>query len=166
MSKNASFPGVHAMNTICAFLNLDHQRCDDLFSRAETRIAQRLWDDATDSFRLFHDALRQHIRMEEKVLLPAFIQAIPDSTAPVSMLHMEHLQIRGIADRMSDAILRLDPVDFVLHAETYTLLMQQHTLKEEDMLYPLLDRVLERKRDKIISAMSEYLDPDFHAVVG
>lgn len=154
------------MNTICAYLILDHQRCDDLFNRAETCVAQRNWDDASDHFRLFHDALRQHIRMEEKVLLPAFMQAIPDGTAPISMLHIEHQQIRGIADRMSEAISRLDPIDFVLHAETYTLLMQQHTLKEEDMLYPLLDRVLDHKRAPVISAMSEYLDPDFHAVVG
>lgn len=154
------------MNTICAYLMLDHKRCDDLFNRAETRVAQRNWDDATDSFRLFHDALRQHIRMEEKILLPAFIQAIPDGTSPIKMLHVEHQQIRGIADRMSEAINRLDPIDFVLHAETYTLLMQQHTMKEEDLLYPLLDRVLDRKRDKIISAMSEFLDPDFNAVVG
>lgn len=154
------------MNTICAYLTLDHKRCDNLFNRAETCIAQRNWDDATDSFRLFHDALRQHIRMEEKILLPAFIQAIPDGTAPISMLHLEHQQIRGIADRMSDAILRFNPIDFVLHAETYTLLMQQHTVKEEDMLYPLLDRILDQKRNKIISAMSEFLDPDFHAVIG
>jgi hemerythrin-like domain-containing protein len=165
MSKNANLPGVHAMNTICAYLMLDHKRCDDLFARAETSIAQRNWDDANENFRLFHDALRQHIRMEEKVLLPAFIRSIPDSAMPVSMLHIEHEQIRGIADRMFESLHRFDPIDFVLHAETYTLLMQQHTVKEEDMLYPLLDRVLERKRDKIISAMAEYLDPDFHAVI-
>ena len=154
------------MNTICAYLTLDHKRCDDLFNQAETSIAQRNWDDASDRFRLFHDALRQHIRMEEKVLLPAFMQAIPDGSSPISMLHIEHQQIRGIADRMSEAIARLDPIDFVLHAETYTLLMQQHTLKEEDMLYPLLDRVLDDRREKVISAMSEYLDPHLNAVAG
>lgn len=153
------------MNTISAYLNLDHKRCDDLFARAEKFIAQRSWEEAADGFRLFQEALRLHLRMEENVLLPAFVEAVPDGAAAVSLLHVEHERIRGMADRMADAISRLAAVDFALHAETYLLLLQQHTEKEEQMLYPLVDRVLAHRRDELISAMLDFVDPAFHALV-
>lgn len=147
------------MDTICAYLKHDHQRCDDLFSQAETSIAQRNWKSAIDHFRKYQDVLRQHIRMEERILLPAFEQTLEGGSEPVAMLRMEHRQINGIINRMWEAVQRFDAIDYVLHAETLTLLMQQHTLKEEEMLYPLLDRALASKRSKIISAMAEYLEP-------
>jgi len=147
------------MDTICAFLKYDHERCDDLFYQAETSIAQRNWKSAIDNFRKYQDVLKQHIRMEEKVLLPAFEQTLVGGAEPVAMLRCEHRQIDGIVHRMWEAIQRFDPTDYVLHAETLTLLMQQHTLKEEEMLYPLLDRALACKRSKIINAMAEFLEP-------
>ena len=97
--------------------------------------------------------------MEEKVLLPAFEQTLSDSAEPVAMLRAEHRQIHGIVNRMWDAIQHFDAFDYVLHAETLTLLMQQHALKEEEMLYPLLDKALACKRAQIINAMAEYLQP-------
>lgn len=147
------------MDTICAYLKHDHQRCDDLFYQAESSVAQRNWKGAIDNFGRYQDVLRQHIRMEEKILLPTFEQTLAGGAEPVAMLRSEHKQINGIVNRMWEAIQRFDPADFVLHAETLTLLMQQHTLKEEEMLYPLLDRALACKRSKIISAMAEYLQP-------
>lgn len=149
------------MDTICNFLILDHHRCDDLFNQALAWTQQRKWEEASRIFRAFHDALRQHIRLEEKVVLPAFVQAMADGASPVAMLHLEHERIRGITDRMLEALERMDAIDFVLHAETYQLLMQQHTMKEEDMLYPLLDKILMRNRVNIISAMSEFIKPQY-----
>ena len=148
------------MDTICEYLRHDHQRCDDVFCQAETSVAQRDWDAAREHFRRYQDMLRQHIRMEEKVLLPAFQLAIADSAMPVAMLRMEHQQIHGIVHRMWDALERFNTVDYILHAETLTLLMQQHTMKEEEMLYPLLDKIMAGKRNLIISAMAEYLEPE------
>jgi hemerythrin-like domain-containing protein len=155
--KYAFRPGVNAMDTICDYLVFDHKRCDDLFTQVESSIIERNWKDAEANFHYFHDVLKQHIRMEEKVLFPAFEQAIDHSDGPVSMLRMEHSQIRGIVDRMSEALSRLDAIDFLLHSETFTILMQQHSMKEEEMLYPLLDRALDGKCDKIIRAMAEFM---------
>jgi hemerythrin-like domain-containing protein len=150
-----------AVDTICDYLLLDHKRCDELFTRAENHISQKNWQDGDLSFRLFHDALKQHMRMEEKVLFPAFEQAIRNSEGPLSMLRMEHGQIRGMVNRMSDAVARMDPVEFLIHSETYTLLSQQHSMKEEEMLYPLLDKILflSAKREQILHAMTEFREP-------
>jgi len=148
------------MDTICAYLKLDHQRCDDLFYRVETGVAQRNWEEAMRHFREYEAMMRRHIRMEENILLPAFLQTLTDSSGPISMLRMEHVQIQALIERMRDAIRRANPIDYVLHAETLTLLMQGHTMKEEDMLYPLLDRAMGSNRSGIISAMGEYRQPE------
>lgn len=149
------------METICDYLLLDHQHCDELFARAENHVSRKNWQDGDGCFRLFHDALKQHMRMEEKILFPAFEQAIRNSEGPLSMLRMEHRQIRGMVERMSDAVVRQDHVEFLIHSETYTLLQQQHSLKEEEMLYPLLDKILflSAKRDQIVRAMAEFREP-------
>lgn len=146
------------MATICDYLLLDHKRCDDFFTGLEESVGRQDWKEAGIRFRLFHDALRQHMRMEEKVLFPAFEQAIRDCGGPIGMLRIEHGRIRGIIDRMSDAVGRSDTTDFLLHAETFTLLQQQHSYKEEEMLYPLLDKILSlsNKREQVIHAMTEF----------
>lgn len=154
------------MDTICDYLLLDHKRCDDYFIRAENHISQHNWQEGDASFRLFHDALKQHLRMEEKVLFPAFEQAIRNSEGPLGMLRMEHGQIRGMVSRMSDAVARQDTVEFLIHSETFLLLLQQHSMKEEEILYPLLDKILflSAKREQIIHAMREFREPDASAV--
>ncbi|RZI42047.1 hemerythrin domain-containing protein [Herbaspirillum sp. HC18] len=148
------------MDTICEYLKFDHQRCDDLFERVETSIAERNWKDGIHRFRLYDNLMRQHIRMEEKILLPAFAQAMAGSAGPISMLQAEHVRIHGLIERMWEAIREFNAIDFALHAETLTLLMQEHTMKEDDMLYPLLDRALGANSAKIVRAMAEFLQPE------
>ena len=146
------------MDTICACLKHEHQRCDELLNLAEAGMARGNWTNAIGNFRQFLHCLCQHIRMEETILLPTLEQTFPGGDEPAGMLRTEHRQIHAMAERMWEAVQRFDTVEYVLHAETLTLLMQQHTLKEEEMLYPLLDKALACKRHKVIDAMVHCLD--------
>ncbi len=146
------------METICDYLVYDHQRCDALFSQVETSVASREWPRAEQSFQLFSSAVDRHIRTEEGILFPTFEKAIRGSGMPLGMLRVEHQRIRAIVGRLYDALCRSDPVDFMLHTETLALLMQQHNIKEEDMLYPLLDRILGSRTVEIVCAMREKLE--------
>ena len=147
------------MDTICAYLKFDHQKCDELFDAVETAVSQRDWKAANEYFRPYDSMMRQHIRMEEKILIPAFLQAIPESHELIAILSTEHVQIQALIDRMWNAIRRFDAIDYALHAETLTLLLQHHALKEEDMLYPLLDRALGSNGTRIVRAMAECRQP-------
>ncbi|WP_168798582.1 hemerythrin domain-containing protein [Herbaspirillum sp. ST 5-3] len=148
--------GVHVMDTICGQLGLDHKHCDLLFAQIGTCLRERNWEDAHTRFLRFSDAIKQHIRMEEKVLFPVFEQTIRHGAGPIEMLRQEHQQLRCIVDRMFDALINFHPADFLLHAESYTLLMQQHCVKEEMLVYPLLDKVAAEQRAQIVHAMTEY----------
>lgn len=155
------------MNTICDYLVFDHKRCNDLFMLLETSIGGRDWAAAESCFQSFHSALRTHISMEERVLFPAFGKTMPLSYSAIAMLRDEHRQIAGIVDRMAAALGRRDTTDFLLHAETFTILSQQHSMKEEDMLYPLLDKVvMAETRNAILDAMREYIEPASESSAG
>jgi hemerythrin-like domain-containing protein len=66
---------------------------------------------------------------------------------------MEHEQMRGLIQDMADAVAKTDDEGYLGLSETLNMLMQQHNLKEENMLYPMTDRVLGDERDKLIGAM-------------
>lgn len=147
------------MDTICDYLCHEHHHCDAMFERMQGSLDRQDWSGLDTHFHQFDDALKQHMRMEEKVLFPAFLRFIQQAEGPISMLRLEHQRIQTVLERMLDALKRFNTIDFLLHTETLTLLIRQHYVKEEEMLYPLLDRVLSDKRAPILHAMGECLAP-------
>jgi hemerythrin-like domain-containing protein len=57
-------------------------------------------------------------------------------------MRMEHGQMRGLLVQMAANLAVRDAEDFGGNAETLLILMQQHNIKEENILYPLCDRTL------------------------
>lgn len=141
------------MVTIRDYLINDHQRCDEFLEIAENCVGQGDWEGARNAFHRFHRAIERHLAIEERVVFTAFEKEIGDAATPASMLRREHQQIRGIVSRMRAALTASDAIDFLIHFETYFILMRQHSLKEEEMLYPLMDHLLGDKRRAIIDAM-------------
>lgn len=141
------------MKTICEYLSQEHLRCDRLFAKVEACISQRDWEGADQQFRVFEQAMASHIVMEESILFPAFMNAVSGASAPIGMLRTEHQRLKAIFELFEDALQRRDLRDFTLHADSYVLLVRQHSMKEEEMLYPLLDRILADSRGRIVDAM-------------
>lgn len=141
------------METIKEYLGADHKRCDDLFVRAETSASQGQWQDAIKYFQDFHDGLERHLQMEETILFPSFESVTGNTAGPTSMMRIEHQQMRLLTERMSYAVQQHDEDDFLGHAETLNIMMQQHNLKEENILYPMIDKVLQQGRAEVLEAM-------------
>jgi iron-sulfur cluster repair protein YtfE (RIC family) len=130
------------MGAINDFLGADHRRCDELFASAEQAAAAADWPAcaaATESFRV---ALERHLAMEEKVLFPEFETRTGMSGGPTAVMRGEHDQMRGLCAQMAESALRRSAEQFLGHAETLLILMQQHNLKEESVLYPMAERSL------------------------
>jgi hemerythrin-like domain-containing protein len=141
------------MSTILDFLGNDHRACDDLFASAESAVAQNDWDSARDLFARFQAAMTRHLAMEEEVLFPTFEARTGMSEGPTQVMRMEHDQMRGLMDDMAGAVAAGNQNGFLGLSETLNMLMQQHNLKEENMLYPMSDRVLGGESDAVIQAM-------------
>lgn len=143
------------METISSYMGSDHQSCDALFAQVEARIDAKNWAQAEMAFISFYQALERHFSMEEEVLFPAFEKATGSNNGPTSIMRNEHQQLRAIASLLNGSVLQQDSNDFFDHADTLRIMMEQHNLKEETILYGMTDRVLFDQRAAIIYAMAE-----------
>ena len=143
------------MHTISEFLAPDHSRCDDLFASAEEAIARSDWDKGGDLFLQFSKALSHHFAMEEQVLFPAFETHTGMSMGPTQVMRSEHAQMRDLLEQLDHAQRSRNQQGYLGLSETLLLIMQQHNLKEEQMLYRMADQALAGARDEIIGQMKK-----------
>lgn len=144
------------MDAISHFLEADHQRCDDLFEAAEAAVAEADWPLAADRFLAFTGALRRHFGMEEAVLFPAFEARTGNNQGPSRVMRMEHEQMRELLEEMAEALSHHDANRYAGLSETLLVLMQQHNLKEEQILYPMCDRLLADEGASLVEHMAEH----------
>ncbi len=128
--------------TIGRYLSDDHGRCDELFVALEQLTAEGELSAAGKAFEAFRSALEHHFAQEEEVLFPTFEQASGSTHGPTQVMRYEHQQIRTLLATMGDALARGDAEETLGVADTLLILMQQHNAKEEQILYPMSDRLL------------------------
>ena len=68
-------------------------------------------------------------------------------------MRMEHSQMRGLLQSMAEMLERKDQNGFLGDAETLLILMQQHNMKEEQIVYPMAERLLADGQDQVIAEM-------------
>ena len=145
------------MSTILAFLGSDHRACDDLFASAEAAVAQKNWDSARSLFDRFQAAMAHHLAMEEEVLFPAFEARTGMSMGPTQVMRMEHAQMRALLDEAADALGAGNTEDYLGQAETLLIMMQQHNMKEENVLYPMCDQHLAGETPELLARLETEL---------
>ncbi len=142
------------MPSIGQFLGDDHRRCDDYFLAAERAVDAQDWDAAQHSFRDFRQATERHLAMEEQVLFVAY-EAVAGTAGPSQVMRHEHEQMRALFADLLRALEGRDGAEFLGLSETLLMLMQQHNMKEEQMLYPMCDRFLAAGRDDLIARIRQ-----------
>ncbi|GAB1392357.1 hemerythrin domain-containing protein [Rhodocyclaceae bacterium] len=119
-----------------------HKHCDDLFADAEAEALGGNWLRAQESLTRFASEIECHFSTEEQLLFPAFEATTGMTLGPTQMMRLEHAQMRELIGQMQTALAAQDRVGFGGAAETLLILMQQHNMKEENILYPMCDRSL------------------------
>lgn len=142
------------MQTFSNYLGDDHQHCDTLFAIAE-QAASDGKPDANEAHASFITAMNHHFSMEENELFPAFESASGHTTGPTAVMRHEHQQMRQLFAEMTTALAENRIEDYLGMASTLLILMQQHNAKEEQILYPMTDRVLADQRDAILTRMGQ-----------
>lgn len=127
------------MNEITGLMSDDHRACDILFADAENAAAQGAWSNASQAFERFVAAIEEHFRAEEEVLFPRFEAATGMTSGPTAMMRIEHREMREQMAAMRDALARRSDDEYQGESETLLILMQQHNMKEENILYPMCD---------------------------
>lgn len=141
------------MHSVREYLGDDHARCDDLFAQAEKQVSDGAWDSARASHDEFIRAMERHFTMEESVLFPAFEQASGSEMGPTAVMRHEHVQMRQLFAAMEEAVQRKSSDDYLGNSETLLILMQQHNAKEEQILYPMIDRMFGAQLPALLQQM-------------
>ena len=128
--------------SITAPLFQHHKHCDEIFAEAEEACGQADWIAGAVAFEALKEQLETHFSSEEELLVPAFEAETGMSSGPTEVMRSEHRQMRDLLAQMQGAVDSRDGDTFSGAAETLLILMQQHNMKEENILYPMCDSAL------------------------
>jgi len=141
------------MESIRDLMAADHGQCDDCLVAVERSVARAAWADADAEFGRLRDAMQRHFDAEEAVLFPAFEAHTGMRMGPTQVMRGEHGQMRELLGAAKIALEARDAEEYSGTAETLLIMMQQHNMKEENILYPMCDQQLAAQLEKLLAQL-------------
>lgn len=142
---------------ISHYMKGEHRACDALFTEAEKAVIEGDFEEAEKRFVAFADDTLEHFAKEEEILFPTFEEITGNTEGPTNVMRYEHGQMRDLIGRMAEAVENRDKEVFLSIAESMMILLQQHNMKEEQMLYAMCDRVIPpEKKEAAVEEMKQH----------
>ncbi|MCD6172854.1 MAG: hemerythrin domain-containing protein [Sulfurimonas sp.] len=141
------------MSNIKEYLSTEHTKCDDLFVKMEETANMSL-EEAQKLCKEFMEATEHHFQIEERVVFPKFEEKTGMVEGPTQMMKHEHTQMRALMKNMLASLESGNKDKFFGYSETLMILLQQHNMKEEQMLYPMMQQHLNAESDDIVDMMT------------
>ncbi len=138
---------------ISDYMKDEHRACDVEFANVEKGVNAGDFPAAQEAFENFMLDTLKHFQKEEEVLFPDFEAASGNTMGPTQVMRMEHDQVRGLFEKMKAALDAEEKDEFFSVADTLMILLQQHNMKEEQMLYTMCDRFLGAQADTVVEKM-------------
>lgn len=142
------------MNHITEFMSKDHDRLDNILARfrdtGDTDVAKPKL--------LFHEfatGLLRHIAWEEEILFPVFGEKTGmRDTGPVAVMQMEHRRIENCIEQIRQKLSANDLKEIDGLTNILLGILTEHNAKEENVLYPWIDRMMvDAEREEIFRRM-------------
>ncbi len=132
------------MSKMIEKLKTEHQYCDEIFCQFEELVDMEQWDKANVVWDQFTNALKKHMEFEEIQLFKQFEISTHSSSksGPTAIMKLEHDQIREYLSVLSNTLKVQDKGAILDAADNLMILIQQHAMTEESILYPLCDQHL------------------------
>ncbi|MBI5216579.1 MAG: hemerythrin domain-containing protein [Ignavibacteriae bacterium] len=128
-------------STITNYYEDDHDRLDNLFKQFQSLKRNEL-PRAKEFFLEFHSGLLRHIMWEEEILFPLFEQKTGmHHSGPTEVMRMEHRVIKKHLEAIHTAIQSGNP-ETDSDEQTMLNTLFAHNQKEEQILYPAIDRTI------------------------
>ena len=147
------------MPDIAATLTAHHRACDELFLAAEGAAADGKWPACEAKIAAYRTEMERHFDFEEQALFPAFEQATGMTQGPTTVMREEHAQMRELMGQMLEAASRRRREEYLAASETMLVLMQQHNIKEEGVLYPECDALIGPDAGAIAEGLHAFQTP-------
>jgi hemerythrin-like domain-containing protein len=137
-------------------MTTEHRHCDDLFAKAEASAAASDWEKTDKDFLEFANETLLHFKKEEEELFPTFEAKTGSTDGPTQIMRFEHKQVKGLIGKIAESVENKDRDAYLSLAESMMILLQQHNMKEEQMLYAMCDRVFPQElKEETIKTMKE-----------
>ncbi len=117
-----------------------------ILSDVEALAEKRSFVPASLRFGEFRIALEKHLRDEERVLLPQFVQEGGDATT-VARISSTHTQILRSVNNVGEALSQAEYSYFCTSIAALDRVLEAHRHDEETVVHPALDRVLRNDAD-------------------
>lgn len=142
---------------LAGFFAQDHRDCDSKWAELEGLLDSGSSDATNQAWKEFDDSMRRHFAMEEDVLFPAFdARSGMGGGGPTAMMRMEHQQMRGLLDQIGAAMSTGDTEEALDLGDTLLMVIQQHNVKEEGMLYPMAQNMLAGEWAALAEQLEKY----------
>ncbi len=138
---------------ITQYLTEEHRRCDQFYADAEKAVSEGRWEEAKKLFSAFKEKTLLHFRKEEEILFPEFEARTGITMGPTQVMRFEHQQVREMLERLEEALRNRNKEEFLSVGESLMVLIQQHNMKEEQILYPMSDQHLDR--EEVVERLSQ-----------
>ncbi len=113
--------------------------------------------EAVEFLRTYADRL--HHGKEEANLFPAMeARGLPSDVGPTAVMREEHRIGRAHIQDMADGIAENDTVAFVAAARGYVELLREHILKEDQIVFPMADRLLPPEEHESLRAIFDRVE--------
>ena len=142
---------------LAGFFAQDHRDCDSKWAELEGLLDSGSSDATNQAWKEFDDSMRRHFAMEEDILFPAFdARSGMGGGGPTAMMRMEHQQMRGLLDQIGAAMSTGDTEEALDLGDTLLMVIQQHNVKEEGMLYPMAENMLAGEWAALAEQLEKY----------
>ena len=144
------------MSNIKEYLTSDHRKCDAIFAQMEEAASKSLGD-AKELAKAFVADMERHFQMEERVMFAEFETKTGMTQGPTAMMRQEHMQMRALMAQLLESIDAQNKDRFFGTSETLMILLQQHNMKEEQMLYSMAQQHLSAESERIVEMMDSLI---------
>lgn len=136
------------------YMTQEHRACDAEFAKVEECVNAGDFEKAKAAFDTFKAHTLKHFAQEEELLFVKFVEATGMSGGPVEVMTFEHNQMRGLLEQIQDSLEKGDEEAFFGLSDSMMILLQQHNMKEEQMLYNMIQMHLGASNNELVAQLS------------
>jgi hemerythrin-like domain-containing protein len=127
--------------------------------RAGEPLRAQFWLDVVDFLENFAD--RCHHAKEEDLLFPSLVErGFCEESGPIAVMKEEHVQGRQIKEQLRAATKASDTAGVVSAAGAFVILLHEHIEKEDNILFQLARRLLDKKQTESLRTEFDRVESD------
>jgi len=143
-------------NSVKDVMTQDHRYCDMILSELENTVLEENWAVAELKVRQVTKNILYHFEHEEETLFPWLEKMTGEDNGPTRVMRNEHSDIRQMLTELHSCISEKDILRYLGVSDPLGIYIQQHNLKEENILYPMIDSQDTRKHTSLVKSMIQH----------